>query len=84
MENQPQVAENQNKPQRKGEKTMKKYTYTIDELEGMAYVKAIHRVHKVLDNNIGLEKLNYKQDYLGYHSIAKELNIKFDENGEII
>lgn len=63
---------------------MKKYTYTIEDLYGHAYECAIFNVYKILDNNIGLEKFNFREDCMGYHTIAKELNIKFDENGEII
>lgn len=47
-------------------------------------ISAIQKnVYKVLDENIGLDPLDLRED-IGYEAIARELNIKFDANGNII
>ena len=65
------------------EDIMKKTIFNIDDLCGYAWECAIKNVYKILDANIGLEPLDLRED-IGYEAIARELNIKFDVNGNII
>lgn len=65
------------------EDIMKKTIFNIDDLCGYAWECAIKNVYKILDENIGLEPLDLRED-IGYEEIAKGLNIKFDVNGNII
>lgn len=62
---------------------MTKTVFNIDDLSGYAWECAINNVYKVLDANIGLEPLVLRES-IGYETIAKELNIRFDINGDII
>ena len=65
------------------EDIMKKNVFKIDDLCGGAWDSAIRNVYKILNENIGLENLDLKEA-MGYEEIAKELNIKFNVNGNII
>ena len=62
---------------------MTKTAFNIDDLSGYAWECAIRNVYKVLNENIGLENLDLREA-MGYEEIARELNIKFDTNGNII
>ena len=62
---------------------MMKAIFNIDDLCGYAWECAIRNVYKVLNENIGLENLDLREA-MGYEAIARELNIKFDVNGNII
>ena len=62
---------------------MTKTVFNIDDLCGYAWECAIKNVYKILVVNIGLEPLVLRES-IGYETIAKELNIRFDVNGDII
>ena len=65
------------------EEDMTKTVFNIDDLSGYAWECAMKNVYKILDANIGLEPLILRES-IGYEAIARELNIKFDVNGNII
>ena len=65
------------------EEDMSKTAFNIDDLSGYVWECAIKNVYKVLDENIGLEPLDLRKD-ISYEAIARELNVKFDVNGNII
>ena len=65
------------------EEDMTKTVFNIDDLSGYAWECAIKNVYKVLVANIGLENLDLREA-MRYEAIARELNIKFDVNGDII
>ena len=60
-----------------------KTVFNIDDLSGYVWECAIKNVYKVLDENIGLDTLVLSES-IGYETIAKVLNIRFDVNGDII
>lgn len=62
---------------------MKKIIFNVDDLSGYAWECAIKNIYKVLNDNIGLDKLDMTET-MGYESIARELKLKFNENGDII
>ena len=62
---------------------MNKTVFYIDDLFGYAWECAIRNVYKSLNDNIGLEPLDLTE-HIGYQTIARELNIRFDVNGNII
>jgi len=64
---------------------MNKIIFKIDDLNGYAWECAIKNIYKVLNDNIGLDKLDMTEaGVMGYESIARELKVKFDANGDII
>ena len=62
---------------------MKKTVFNIDDLCGYVWECAIRNVYKVLDTNIGLEPLVLRES-IDYETIARDLNIRFDVNGNIV
>lgn len=62
---------------------MSKTVFTINDLSGYAWECAIRNIYNVLNSNIGLDTLDLTQT-MGYESIANELKIRFDANGDII
>ena len=62
---------------------MTKTTFNIDDLWGYAWNCAIKNIYNVLSENIKIETLDFR-DILGCEEIAREFNIKFDADGNII
>ena len=62
---------------------MTKTIFKIDDLWGYAWNCAIRNIYKVLNENIKIEPLDLR-DILGYEEIAREFNINFDVDGNII
>lgn len=60
-----------------------KGVFNIDELNGYAWECAMKNVYEVLNANIGLTKL-VSRNRLVYEQIARDLNIRFNVNGDII